>query len=104
MDGRSIVQIDPATLKEEEIDTLETIWDRSGFEKIRMFKWVFDLIVKACESTSPSSISATSFESVVKATDAVGVDYYEWSLKEDAAVSEGRLSKWAGRISLVIAF
>ena len=112
-DSRSIVQIDPATLKQEEIDTLpllETIWDRPGFEKIRMFKWVFDLIVKACDSTSPSSISATSFDSVVKATDAVGVDYdqrsrhYEWFLREDAAVSDGKLSRWADRISLAITF
>lgn len=40
-DSRSIVQIDPATLKQEEIDTLpllETIWDRPGFEKDKNFQ------------------------------------------------------------------
>ena len=44
---------DPTTLKPAELETLlflQTIWDTLGFKKIRIFEWVFDLLIKAYRS------------------------------------------------------
>lgn len=49
------------------------------------------------------TVPATSFDSVVAAGKAVGVNYdecseeYGWQLREDANLSDGNLSQWAGK-------
>lgn len=108
-DGRTILHVDPANLKPEELEVLlsETIWDDpDGLEKLRAFKWMFDLLLSAYQSPAVDpTIPATSYDSVVVAKETAGVEYrqhgpqYEWRLRENTELSDGKLSGWAGRIS-----
>ncbi|EED20518.1 hypothetical protein TSTA_037390 [Talaromyces stipitatus ATCC 10500] len=106
LDGRSILHVDPANLKPEEVEvlySLETIWDDPNvLEKLRTFKWIFDLLLSACKSPEAGpTVSATYFDSVIAAKEAVGVDYHQhgsqhdWQPRESSDLIDGRLSQWA---------
>jgi hypothetical protein len=113
-DGRTIFHLDPATLRPDEIavcDSFERIvedvhrYDSNLAAKLALMKWLFNDL-RASYQLQPSGssfISATSFDSVKKAADAVEVVYdrngseHVWHLREKGHLSNGELSSWAGK-------
>ncbi|KAL1862214.1 hypothetical protein Plec18167_000999 [Paecilomyces lecythidis] len=105
-DGRTILHFDPATLTQDELevlDSMNTIWDDpNGLEKLRKFKWIFDLLVKSRQSQSAhNTLPATFFENVIAAKNAVNVQYnpsngrHMVQLNDTENLSDGKLSQWA---------
>ncbi|KAK9237064.1 hypothetical protein V1525DRAFT_457031 [Lipomyces kononenkoae] len=102
-DGRVILRVDPATLRPL-FDSFETHLEEypSYAEKLTFVKELIEWFQECCRRPTPViSVSATDFDTIKTAVDAVEVIYdrhsekHVWQLRENDDLSDGQLSPWA---------